>query len=52
MKLDQWQIWSNMSLNGEVCGILNCSEEPKSKCSICDHFYCIEHLKIHLDSIN
>jgi len=45
-----WQDWSNRSMNGEVCGMLGCESEPKSKCPYCNHFYCYEHIKIHVDS--
>ena len=43
-----WQEWSNRSINGEVCGMMGCEEDPTSKCTHCNHFYCYEHIKIHI----
>ena len=43
-----WREWSNRSVNGEVCGILGCEEKPTSKCPLCNHFYCYDHISVHL----
>ena len=43
--------WSNLSAQGLVCGILGCSEEPGSQCTICQCHYCYDHLKWHVHSL-
>ena len=43
-----WQDWSNRSINGQVCGMLGCEGKPTSKCPHCNHFYCYDHIKIHI----
>ena len=48
INLSSWQEWSNRSLDGKVCGMLGCSQDPKNKCPHCNHFYYLEHIKIHL----
>jgi len=42
--------WSNLSVQGLVCGILGCSAEPDKPCSICDCHYCTEHMPWHFHS--
>jgi hypothetical protein len=39
--------WSIQSMNGLLCGILGCQENPKNQCPICTGSYCYEHIKIH-----
>ena len=43
--------WSNLSAQGLLCGILGCSEEPDTPCSICSCHYCLEHIPWHFHSV-
>jgi len=50
MDLIDYKYWSNLSMDGQVCGMVGCKGDPTSKCPHCNHFYCYEHIKIHLDT--
>jgi hypothetical protein len=38
--------WRERSKKGEVCGILDCPNEPLTKCNHCGNHYCAEHVGI------
>ena len=40
--------WTSRSLKEGICGIINCSNKPTSKCHKCSNYYCTEHFKTHL----
>jgi len=47
MNLIDTKYWSDLSMDGQVCGMVGCNGDPTSKCPNCNHFYCLEHIKIH-----
>ena len=43
--------WKTKSMQGEVCAILGCWNNPKYRCPKCSLHYCYDHIKSHVHSI-
>lgn len=44
--------WDQKCIEGELCAVLGCYTKPTSQCPTCKHWYCYEHVKIHVDRIS
>ena len=43
--------WAHASRRKEVCGMLDCEEEPKHHCPTCGCYYCDTHNKLHFHAV-
>ncbi len=44
--------WRNRSLNGEVCGIIFCTNHPTNQCPKCNLHYCYEQIRLHMHELS
>lgn len=44
--------WSNLSVQGLLCGMMGCSDDPTETCKMCGCTYCLLHIKWHFHTVN
>jgi hypothetical protein len=44
--------YAERSRKEEVCGIINCPNNPTTQCPKCLNYYCYEHLHIHSHTVD